>query len=70
MKQLRGTASRKPATELVFTVTFEEQGGKTKLTIRSEFPTAADREAYVKMGMEAGWNQSLDRLAELVGRAT
>jgi uncharacterized protein YndB with AHSA1/START domain len=47
------------------TVTFAEDGGKTKLTMRLLFPSAAERETVVKTyhAIE-GANQTLDRLSE------
>lgn len=46
--------------ELLITVTFESEGGKTKMTIRHKgMPTGKDSE-----GATEGWNQSLDKLAE------
>lgn len=47
------------------TVTFAQQGGKTKLTIRMLFESVAERDKVVK-GSEAieRVNQTLDRLAE------
>jgi uncharacterized protein YndB with AHSA1/START domain len=66
----RDKSKGRPPLNPVCTVTFAgEAGGKTKLTIRMSFATAALRDALVKMGMEAGWSQSLDRLAELLGKA-
>lgn len=59
----------KAAQELVTTVTFEEQHGKTKLTIMSRFASAADRDAFLKMGMSEGWAQSLERLEEHLAKA-
>lgn len=59
--------NRNPAGEMVSTVTFENLDGKTKLTIRTTFETAAIRDAMVKMGMNEGWSSSLDRLAETLG---
>jgi len=52
------------------TVTFAEEGGKTKLTMRLLFPSAAERETVVKTyhAIE-GANQTLDRLGELLGAA-
>lgn len=52
----------KAAQELVTTVTFEKQHGRTKLTIVSRFASSADRDAFMKMGMAEGWAQSLERL--------
>jgi uncharacterized protein YndB with AHSA1/START domain len=46
------------------TITFENLNGKTRLTVRTRFESAAIRDAMVKMGMNEGWSQSLDRLAE------
>jgi uncharacterized protein YndB with AHSA1/START domain len=47
------------------TATFEEHGGKTKLTMRMVFPSAAER-AFIaeKYGTVEGLHQTLDRLAE------
>lgn len=46
--------------ELLVTVTFEEDDGKTKLTLRHEgFPDVENRDLA-----KAGWNESLDKLAE------
>jgi uncharacterized protein YndB with AHSA1/START domain len=48
------------------TMTFAGHDGKTKLTIDTRFESAADRDAAVKMGFNAGWASSLDRLADLL----
>ena len=56
--------------ELLTTVTFEEQGGKTKLTMHAAPSDLLPIARQMLAGMEAGWNESLDKLAELVGRAT
>lgn len=48
--------------EMEVTVTFEEQNGKTKMTLRHagiQKISETDRK-----NMEQGWNQSLDKLAE------
>lgn len=51
--------------EMDVTVTFEEMGNKTKLTIRYAKPaTDAQYEAMKKSGMDEGWNTSLDKLAQ------
>jgi uncharacterized protein YndB with AHSA1/START domain len=62
----RDKAAGKPAVEGLTTVTFEDQGGKTKLTIRMRFESAALRDALLKLGMNQGWSQSLERLAACV----
>ena len=48
------------------TLTLEETGGKTKLTIRSVFQTVEDRDGMIKSGMEEGVLEMMDRLAELL----
>jgi len=50
----------------VATVTFDDLGGKTKITVRSRFASNAIRDGYVKTGMNEGWEQTFDRLASLV----
>jgi uncharacterized protein YndB with AHSA1/START domain len=52
--------------ELLWTLTFEDLEGKTKITIRYHFETAEDRDALVKCGMIEGWTQSLEKLEELL----
>lgn len=48
------------------TVTFRDRQGKTELTLRAQvIQTTAVAPQYLK-GMEAGWNQSLDRLDDYV----
>ncbi len=54
--------------ESVTAVTFEDQGGKTKLTVEASAVGFAPVAAKMLGGMETGWTQSLERLAELVGR--
>jgi uncharacterized protein YndB with AHSA1/START domain len=49
------------------TAKFEElPNDRTKLTIHSVFLSVADRDGQVSSGMEAGLNDSLDRLSELL----
>ena len=51
------------------TVTFEEEDGKTRLTMRSVFPTAAERDHVIKeYGALEGANQTMGRLAEYLER--
>ncbi len=47
--------------KMVVTVTLEEQDGKTKLTLRHAGMPASDIE-----GARQGWNESLDKLEEVV----
>ncbi len=46
------------------TVTFVEQGGKTRLTMHSVWPSAEALEAVRKFGAEKGGQETLDRLTE------
>jgi len=52
------------------TVTFTAQGGKTKLTLQTSAVGMVAGAARMIEGMEAGWMQSIDRLAAHVARAT
>jgi uncharacterized protein YndB with AHSA1/START domain len=56
----------KPAIEGLLTVTFEDHGGKTKLTVRIRFESASIRDSMLKIGMNEGWSQSLERLTALL----
>lgn len=50
------------------TVTFEDLGGKTRITLSARFPTAAERERVVKEnGAIEGAAQTVSRLANYVG---
>jgi uncharacterized protein YndB with AHSA1/START domain len=50
------------------TVTFAEHGGKTKLTLQTRATGLVSYAPQMLAGMEAGWTQSLDRLAEKLAR--
>lgn len=58
----------KPLLEAHTTVTFEDLGGKTKVTVQASAVGLVDVGWQMLEGMEAGWMQSLERLAELVSR--
>jgi uncharacterized protein YndB with AHSA1/START domain len=49
-------------------VTFAAQGAKTKLTVGTHMVGKVSYAAQMLAGMEAGWNQSLDRLTALVAK--
>jgi uncharacterized protein YndB with AHSA1/START domain len=55
-----------PVIDGLTVVTFEAQNGKTKLTLNTRGTAMVDYAAQYLAGMEAGWTQSLERLAELV----
>lgn len=48
----------------VGTVTFEEEGGKTRYTARAGHWTKEDRDAHEKMGFHEGWMQCAAQLEE------
>lgn len=48
------------------TVTFEEQDGKTKVTLQLVFATAAEREQSMRYGAQKGASMALDSLAHYV----
>ncbi|HYO74826.1 MAG TPA: SRPBCC family protein [Thermoanaerobaculia bacterium] len=50
------------------TILFEEEGGKTRVTLRTLLESAAVREAMVKFGAVEGAEQTLERLEEVVAR--
>jgi uncharacterized protein YndB with AHSA1/START domain len=50
------------------TVTFADQGGKTKLTLHTHAKAVVDYAAAYLQGMEAGWTQSIDKLEAFVTR--
>jgi uncharacterized protein YndB with AHSA1/START domain len=54
--------------EVLNIVTFTDLGGKTKLTLHAVVLKATPDMAGPLSGMEQGWNESLDRLAEYVGQ--
>lgn len=47
-------------------ITFEDIGGKTRVTVQSRAVGLAPVAPQMLAGMEAGWTQSLEKLAELV----
>jgi uncharacterized protein YndB with AHSA1/START domain len=55
-----------PLFEILNTVTFAEQGGNTKLTLHARVTMATAEAPRYLAGMELGWSQSLDRLADEV----
>ena len=53
-----------PILDGLTTVDFAEQGGKTKLTLTTRAVALVEYAAAYLQGMEAGWTQSLETLAE------
>jgi uncharacterized protein YndB with AHSA1/START domain len=52
--------------EVLQTITFSEQDGKTQVTMRTSVPKATAATARYLAGMEQGWTETLDRLAREV----
>ncbi|HSC48346.1 MAG TPA: SRPBCC domain-containing protein [Gammaproteobacteria bacterium] len=59
-------AEDRPIIEGLTTVTFAEQGGKTKLTLRTRGTAVKPVAIQYLQGMEMGWSQSLTKLATLL----
>lgn len=55
--------------EMLITVTFAEHDGKTKLTNRAQFASAADLERTLGMGMVEGLTETWDRLEAYLANA-
>ena len=51
---------------VIVTITFEEQGGKTRLVAHEMYPSREAREAALASGMEQGMRETMDQLDELV----
>jgi uncharacterized protein YndB with AHSA1/START domain len=57
-----------PGHVLVETATFEDLGGRTKVTATSLFHTPEERDGMLASGMESGLTESHHRLAELLAQ--
>jgi uncharacterized protein YndB with AHSA1/START domain len=55
--------------ESLTTATFEEEGGKTRLTVHARAVGLVAIAPQMLAGMEAGWTGSIDRLEALVANA-
>jgi uncharacterized protein YndB with AHSA1/START domain len=54
------------AGRMIVTLTFEEQGSKTRLTMHTLFESVAMRNEHLGVGFEQGVNSGLDQLSDLV----
>jgi uncharacterized protein YndB with AHSA1/START domain len=50
------------------TVTFADEGGKTKLTLHTRAGAVAEKAIMYLQGMEMGWTQSIDKLQAYITR--
>jgi uncharacterized protein YndB with AHSA1/START domain len=57
-----------PGHVVVETVTFEDLGGRTKVTNNSLFHTSEERDGMLESGMEGGLNESYERLDWLLAK--
>ncbi len=58
-----------PQLEVLNTVTFTDQGGKTKLTLQALVVKSTPAVSVPLASMEEGWNESLDRLTDVLKSA-
>lgn len=58
-----------PLFEVLTTVTFTEQGNKTKMTMKAVAISTTEKGTGYLAGMEQGWSQSLDRLEAHLAKA-
>lgn len=52
----------------IVTLSFADVGGKTRLTVHAQLQSRAAVEAAIAGGFNAGWQDSFDRLEELLAR--
>lgn len=57
-----------PGHVLLETVTFEDLGGRTRITTQSVYQSLEDRDGMVASGMESGVVESMDRLEGLLAQ--
>jgi uncharacterized protein YndB with AHSA1/START domain len=62
-------AAGNPLLEGKTTVTFEDQNGKTKMTLHTYAAGTAPQVAFMLGGMEQGWTESIDKLEALLAQA-
>jgi len=53
--------------KMIVTVTFEDAGGRTTLTISTLFESLAMKTEYLGLGFERGFGSGLDQLADVAG---
>ena len=59
----------KPMMKNLVTVSFDEEDGKTKMTVHLVVTEATPEAEMPLRGMEMGWNQQLDKLGEFLQKA-
>jgi uncharacterized protein YndB with AHSA1/START domain len=61
-----GSGANPGDAEVIITVTFDEEAGRTHLVSRSLCPSKDVRDAIIASGMEHGMRETMDQLDELV----
>ncbi len=61
----RGVGAGK-SPRVVTTVLFDEESGRTRITMKQVFESDTDRDAFLAMGSVDGWSQSFERLDALL----
>jgi len=65
IEYLHGSGEENDEDQFKVTVTFEKEGNKTRLTMKSIFPSAALRDMVIReYGAMEGGNQTIDRLEQ------
>ena len=66
-REAAGAGPDAPPVQMLTTVEFETLGAReTRLTVTQRFASNADRDANVKLGAIAGWNESFEKMDELL----
>ena len=58
-----------PGPGAIVTLTFDENGGQTTLTMHMRFPSKADRDVCLRSGMELGVRECFQNIDRLVAQA-
>jgi uncharacterized protein YndB with AHSA1/START domain len=58
-----------PGHVAVETMTLEDLGGRTRMTVRSRYDSVEDLDGVLQSGMEEGARETWDRLAELLAQS-
>lgn len=62
----RGVAPDAKPANLLTTIRFEAENGKTKLTVTQSFDNNVDRDAFLQLGSVIGWGQSFAKMESLL----
>lgn len=68
VNEARGAPAGTPVADGIATVTFDDTGGRTKMTFSEEFDSPSTRDAWVQMQMVEGLDAGFDKLEKLLAR--